>query len=74
MVAPEQTVQQRHQGRLSDPYPAGNRTTFREPLTVVTDKGDPAWTAKIRSIIATMKADGTLRAITIKWYGKDYSN
>jgi polar amino acid transport system substrate-binding protein len=46
---------------------------FREPLTVITDKGDPAWTSRIRGLIAAMKADGALRAIALRWYGKDYS-
>ena len=46
---------------------------FREPLTVITDKDDPAWTARIRGVVAGMRADGALGAITRKWYGKDYS-
>ena len=72
VLAPEQTVL--HAIRAGYPLrvlPDGY--AFREPLTVVTDKGDPGWTARIRAIIAAMRADGTLRAITLKWYGKDYS-
>ena len=46
---------------------------FREPLVVVTDKGDPEWTAKIGEIVKVMKDDGTLSRLTTKWYGKDYS-
>ena len=46
---------------------------FREPLTVVTDKGSPQWTTQVRGIINDMKADGTLRTLTTKWYGRDYS-
>ncbi len=72
VLAPEQTAL--HAIRAGYPLrvlPDGY--AFREPLTVVTDKGDPAWTARIRAIIAGMRADGTLRRITIKWYGKDYS-
>lgn len=46
---------------------------FREPLTIVTDKGDPAWTTRIRGVVAAMRADGALKAIALKWYGKDYS-
>jgi polar amino acid transport system substrate-binding protein len=41
---------------------------------VLTDKGNPAWTAKVAGIIAAMKADGTLATLTTKWYGKDYSH
>ena len=72
VIAPEQTVLR----AIKDGYPirvlAGGYA-FREPLTVVTDKGNPAWTARIAGIIAAMKADGALRALTIRWYGKDYS-
>jgi polar amino acid transport system substrate-binding protein len=73
VLAPEQTALRaiRH-GYPIRVLPDGY--AFREPLTVVTDKGDPAWTAKIHSLIAAMRADGALKAITIKWYGKDYSN
>ena len=46
---------------------------FREPLTVVTDKGDPAWTRRIGALVAAMRADGALKAIAVKWYGRDYS-
>jgi polar amino acid transport system substrate-binding protein len=72
VLAPEQTVLRAIRAGypirvLPDGY------AYREPLTVVTDRGDPAWTARIGAIIAAMRADGTLRAITVKWYGKDYS-
>jgi polar amino acid transport system substrate-binding protein len=72
VLAPEQTVLH----AIRSGYPIRVLTdgyAFREPLTVVTDKGDPAWTARIRNIIAAMRTDGALRAITFKWYGKDYS-
>jgi len=72
VLAPEQTAQRAIRAGypirvLPDGY------AYREPLTVVTDKGDPDWTARIRAVIAAMRADGALRAITLKWYGKDYS-
>lgn len=44
---------------------------FREPLSVATEKGDDAWNAKLAEIIATMRDDGTLRALSEKWYGAD---
>jgi len=73
VVSPEQTVL----GAIKGGYPikilAGGYA-FREPLTVITDKGNPQWTAKIRQIIADMKADGTLGTLTTKWYGRDYSH
>lgn len=73
VLAPEQTAMQA--ARTGYPIrilPDGY--AFREPLTVVTDKTDPAWTARIRGVIAAMKADGTLSRIAMKWYGKDYSH
>lgn len=73
VVAPEQTVL----GAIKSGYPIKimpGGYAFREPLTVVTDKGTPQWTAKVRGIIAEMKADGTLRTLTTRWYGRDYSH
>ncbi|MDB5442742.1 MAG: amino acid transporter substrate-binding protein [Phenylobacterium sp.] len=73
VVAPEQTVLGAiHSGYPIKIMPGGY--AFREPLTVVTDKGAPQWTAQIKAIIAAMKADGTLRTLTTKWYGRDYSH
>jgi polar amino acid transport system substrate-binding protein len=73
VIAPEQTVLR----AIKNGYPIKilpGGYAFREPLTVVTDKGNPKWTARIAGIIAAMKADGTLRALATKWYGKDYSH
>jgi polar amino acid transport system substrate-binding protein len=73
VVAPEQTVL----GAIKSGYPIKilpGGYAFREPLTVITDKGNPRWTAQIRQIIADMKADGTLGALTTRWYGRDYSH
>lgn len=72
VLAPEQTVLQ----AIRNGYPIRVLPgyAFREPLTVLTDKGNPAWTAKIAHIVAAMKADGTLARLTSKWYGKDYSH
>jgi len=72
VVSPEQTVL----GAIKSGYPIKimpGGYAFREPLTVVTDKGSPAWTARIRAVVAAMKADGTLGTLTTKWYGRDYS-
>ncbi len=46
---------------------------FYEPLAVATDKGDPEFDAKIAEIVAAMHADGTLSALSQKWYGVDYT-
>ena len=47
------------------------KPAFYEPLSVATDKGDPEFDAKITEIVADMKADGTLKALSEKWYGVD---
>ena len=72
VIAPEQTAKNAVRNDypvriLEDVYP------FRSPAVVIADKGDPEWTAKVGSIIAEMKKDGTLATLTTKWYGKDYS-
>jgi polar amino acid transport system substrate-binding protein len=73
VIAPEQTAM----GAIKNGYPVKilpGDYAFKEPLVVVADKGDPEWTAKIGEIVKAMKADGTLSALTTKWYGKDYSS
>lgn len=47
------------------------KPAFYEPLSVATDKGDPDFDAKIAEIVAAMKADGTLKKLSEKWYGVD---
>lgn len=44
---------------------------FYEPLAVATDKGDPEFDAKIAEIVGEMHKDGTLKALSEKWYGVD---
>ncbi len=46
---------------------------FYEPLSVAIDKGDDEFDAKLSDIVAAMHADGTLSALSEKWYGVDYS-
>lgn len=72
VIAPEQTAQ----NAVKNGYPVRileGGYAFREPLVVITEKGDPEWTAKVGEIITAMRADGTLATLTTKWYGKDYS-
>lgn len=72
VIAPEQTAK----NAIKNRYPVKvlpGEAAFKEPLVVVTDKGDPEWTAKLGSIIQSMKDDGTLSKLTTKWYGADYS-
>jgi len=72
VIAPEQTAQNAIKNRYPVKILPGD-AAFKEPLVVVTDKGDPEWTAKLGSIIQSMKDDGTLGKLTTKWYGSDYS-
>lgn len=72
VIAPEQTAL----NAIKNGYPLKvleGEYAFREPLVVIAEKVDPDWTAKIGGIIEEMKKDGTLAALTTKWYGKDYS-
>ncbi|HZH10336.1 MAG TPA: transporter substrate-binding domain-containing protein [Microvirga sp.] len=72
VIAPEQTAQNAIKNKYPVKILAGDYA-FKEPLVVITDKGDPEWTAKLGSIIQSMKDDGTLGKLTTKWYGADYS-
>ncbi|MCA0342115.1 MAG: transporter substrate-binding domain-containing protein [Proteobacteria bacterium] len=72
VVAPEQTAM----NAIKNGYPLKTlegEYAFKEPLVVIADKDDPEWTKKIGDIVADMKKDGTLKALTTQWYGKDYS-
>jgi len=72
VIAPEQTAM----NAIKNGYPLKvleGEYAFREPLVVIAEKVDAEWTAKIGEIIEEMKTDGTLGALTTKWYGKDYS-
>ena len=44
---------------------------FYEPLAVATDKGDTEFDAKLTEIVDAMHKDGTLKALSDKWYGVD---
>jgi polar amino acid transport system substrate-binding protein len=50
------------------------KPAFYEPLSVATDKGDPEFDAKIAEAVAAMKADGTLKQLSEKWYGVDLTS
>ena len=50
------------------------KPAFYEPLSVATDKGDPEFDAKITEIVDAMKADGTLKKLSEKWYGVDLTS
>lgn len=46
---------------------------FYEPLAIAIDKGDPDFANAIRRIVDGLRADGTLSALSKKWYGMDYT-
>ncbi len=46
---------------------------FYEPLAIAIDRGDAEFNDTMAGFIDEMKADGTLSALSIKWYGIDYS-
>jgi len=46
---------------------------FYEPLALAIDKGDQKFNDKLAGFVADMKADGTLKALSQKWYGIDYT-
>ena len=50
------------------------KPVFFEPLAVAIDKGDPAFASKIKELVAAMHNDGTLRKLSMKWYGVDYTS
>lgn len=44
---------------------------YSEPVMVAVEKGDPEWEAKIREIFKQLYDDGTLKALSVKWVGRD---
>lgn len=44
---------------------------FYEPLSVATDKGDAEFDRRIADVVESMRQDGTLRSLSMKWYGVD---
>ena len=55
------------------PFRVVGDPVFFEPLSVAIDKGDPEFGAKIAEIVQAMRDDGTLKTLSEKWYGVDYS-
>ena len=47
---------------------------FYEPLALAIDLGDAEFNDKLAGILADMKTDGSLTALSVKWYGVDYSS
>jgi polar amino acid transport system substrate-binding protein len=61
------------QGAISNGYPLKvvGEPLFLEPLAIAVDKGDPELVAEIARIVEEMRADGTLEALSTKYYGVD---
>jgi polar amino acid transport system substrate-binding protein len=55
------------------PFKVLGDPVFYEPLAVAIDKGDAELNGKIAAAVAAMRADGTLTALSEKWYGVDYT-
>jgi polar amino acid transport system substrate-binding protein len=53
------------------PLRAIGEPLFFEPLAVVVAKGDAEFAEKVGSIVEEMRADGTLRTLSVKWFGAD---
>ena len=49
------------------------KPVFYEPLAIATEKGDKEFDDKVASTIQAMKADGTMKKLSQKWYGVDYT-
>lgn len=72
IITPEQTARE----AIKNGYPIKilpGDYAFREPLAVVTDKGDPDWDKAVGGAVARMKQDGTLTKLSEQWFGKDYT-
>ncbi len=46
---------------------------FYEPLSLAIDKGDAEFNDKLAGIVSEMRSDGTLKTLSEKWYGIDYT-
>lgn len=44
---------------------------FLEPLSLAIDKGDEEWGARLTEVVQELRDDGTLSALSEKWYGAD---
>ncbi|GAB7213410.1 transporter substrate-binding domain-containing protein [Dickeya oryzae] len=44
---------------------------YAEPNWIAVDKGDPEWSKTLADTITALRADGTLKAISMKWFGED---
>ena len=47
------------------------KPAYYEPLAIAVDKGDEAFNGSLSKTVTDMKADGTLKQLSEKWYGAD---
>ncbi|MER9946469.1 transporter substrate-binding domain-containing protein [Mesorhizobium sp. M0092] len=55
------------------PFRVLGETTFSSPGALVIEKGDKKFSDKIAAAVESMKDDGTLSRLSMKWYGVDIS-
>ena len=47
---------------------------YAEPNVVATEKGDAEWDRTVARTFSALKSDGTLRRISLKWFGQDITS
>jgi cystine transport system substrate-binding protein len=55
------------------PVQAGARVGATERMGIAFQKGNPQFKAALDKVLATAAADGSLKAISVKWFGSDVS-
>lgn len=61
-------------GAVKRGYPVkalADKPAYYEPLAIAIDKGDADFGSRLTAIVDQMKADGTLKTLSQKWYGDD---
>ncbi|AVA24217.1 transporter substrate-binding domain-containing protein [Rhizobium sp. NXC24] len=48
-------------------------TLFSSPAVIAIEKGDKEFSEQVAAAVQSMREDGTLSKLSIKWYGKDFS-
>ena len=60
---------------MKDDYPIRllEGQVFNEPLAIAAEKGEFAMVARLKEILREMRGDGTLKRLSMEWFGTDYS-
>lgn len=56
------------------PFRVVEPPVYFEPLALAIDKGDPEFAAALKQAVADMRTDGTLKALSLKWFGADVTS